>query len=134
MQSQHCICSECGGEHERDANAAINLRRLGLGEAELTCGDMSVRQASWRGQEDEMTVAPITLSAKKPAVRPVWLLLGLAAGLLAAVTRKSYGRPFPRQAADACPTFDVRSSQRLIGSTVSAARPILRDGQETRTA
>jgi hypothetical protein len=40
-----------------------------------------------RGRDD---VAPITLSAKKPAVRPVWLLLGLAVGLLAAVTRKAY--------------------------------------------
>jgi DNA-binding transcriptional MerR regulator len=40
MHVEHWICSECGADHERDANAAINLRRLGLAEAELTCRDM----------------------------------------------------------------------------------------------
>ena len=34
---------------------------------------------------------------KKPVTGPVWLLLGLAAVLLAAMTRKAYGKPFPRQ-------------------------------------
>jgi hypothetical protein len=34
---------------------------------------------------------------KNPAARRVWLLLGLAAALLAAMTRKASGRPFPRQ-------------------------------------
>jgi putative transposase len=33
------ICGECGTEHRRDANAAINLRKLGLAEAESTRGD-----------------------------------------------------------------------------------------------
>jgi hypothetical protein len=33
----------------------------------------------------------------KPASRPVWLLLGLTAVLLAAMTRKAYGCAFPRQ-------------------------------------
>jgi hypothetical protein len=28
MHVEHWICSECGAEHERDANAAINLRWL----------------------------------------------------------------------------------------------------------
>jgi hypothetical protein len=34
---------------------------------------------------------------KKPVTGPVWLLLGLAAALLAAMTRKAYGWPSPRQ-------------------------------------
>lgn len=33
--------------------------------------------------------------SKKPAARPVWVLLGLAAVLLAAMTREAYGRPSP---------------------------------------
>jgi putative transposase len=33
------IRSRCGAQQKRDANAAINLRRVGLAEAELTCGD-----------------------------------------------------------------------------------------------
>jgi putative transposase len=33
------ICCECGTEHRRDANAAINMRKLGLAEAESTRGD-----------------------------------------------------------------------------------------------
>jgi hypothetical protein len=33
---------------------------------------------------------------KKPATRPVWLLLGLTALLLVAMTRKAYGSAFPR--------------------------------------
>jgi len=32
-------------------------------------------------------------TGKKPAVGPAWLVLGLAAVLLAAMTRKAYGRP-----------------------------------------
>jgi putative transposase len=58
MHVEHWICSECGAQHERDANAAINLRRLGLAEAEPTCGDMvplpaflEVRQAPWLNRE-----------------------------------------------------------------------------------
>jgi hypothetical protein len=38
MHVEHWICSECGAEHERDANAAISLRRLGLAEAEVSAG------------------------------------------------------------------------------------------------
>ena len=34
------ICDDCGAEHDRDINAAINLERLGLAEAEVTRGDM----------------------------------------------------------------------------------------------
>jgi putative transposase len=29
------VCSECGAEHERDANAAINLRNLGLAKPRI---------------------------------------------------------------------------------------------------
>ena len=29
------VCSECGAEHERDANAAINLRKLGLAKPRI---------------------------------------------------------------------------------------------------
>jgi hypothetical protein len=42
------------------------------------------------------------VTVKKPAgARPVWLLLGLAAVLLAAMTREAYGCPFPRQTSPA---------------------------------
>ena len=48
------ICCQCGTQHKRDANAAINPRRVGLAEAELTCGDtvplpasLEARQAPW---------------------------------------------------------------------------------------
>lgn len=34
------ICSECGSEHERDANAAIMLRKSGTASGELTRADM----------------------------------------------------------------------------------------------
>lgn len=34
---------------------------------------------------------PAGITAKEPAARPVWLLLGLAAVVLAAMTRKAYG-------------------------------------------
>jgi putative transposase len=39
LDVERWICSQCGAQHKRDANAAINLRRVGLAEAELTCGD-----------------------------------------------------------------------------------------------
>jgi putative transposase len=29
------VCSECGAEHERDANAAIDLRKLGLAKPRI---------------------------------------------------------------------------------------------------
>jgi hypothetical protein len=48
MDVEHWICSECGAEHKRDANAAISLRRLGLAEAEVKCGDMVPLPASWK--------------------------------------------------------------------------------------
>jgi hypothetical protein len=38
---------------------------------------------------------------KKPTARPVWLLLGLAAVLLAAMTRKASGSTFARQTSGA---------------------------------
>jgi hypothetical protein len=40
---------------------------------------------------------PPGVIVKKPAAGPVWLLLGLTAVLLAAMTRKAYGCAFPRQ-------------------------------------
>ena len=40
MHVERWICSECGAEHQRDGNAAINLRRLGTAGAEITRGDM----------------------------------------------------------------------------------------------
>jgi transposase len=30
LSVERWVCSECGAKHERDANAAINLRKLGL--------------------------------------------------------------------------------------------------------
>jgi hypothetical protein len=39
----------------------------------------------------------VGVTSKKPAARPIWLLLGLAAALLAFMTRKANGSPFPRQ-------------------------------------
>jgi putative transposase len=39
------VCGECGAEHERDANAAINLTRPGTAGAESTCGDIGPRPA-----------------------------------------------------------------------------------------
>jgi putative transposase len=60
MHIERWICSECGAQHERDANAAINLRKLGLAEAEVTCGDMvplpaslQARQAPWMNREPD---------------------------------------------------------------------------------
>jgi hypothetical protein len=37
---------------------------------------------------------PAGMTVKKPAARPVWLLLGLAAVVLAAMTRAAYGSPY----------------------------------------
>jgi putative transposase len=37
----HWVCGGCGTEHARDARAAINLRKLGLAEPEVTRGDMA---------------------------------------------------------------------------------------------
>lgn len=39
LDVEHWGCSECGAEHSRDGNAAINLRRLGLAKPESTRGD-----------------------------------------------------------------------------------------------
>ena len=36
LDVERWICCQCGTQHKRDANAAINLRRAGLAEAELT--------------------------------------------------------------------------------------------------
>jgi hypothetical protein len=44
-----------------------------------------------------MPKQPNGTPGKKPATGPVWLLLGLAAVLLAAMTRKAYGFPSARQ-------------------------------------
>jgi hypothetical protein len=41
MHVEEWICSECGAEHRRDGNAAINLRKLGTAGAESTHGDMT---------------------------------------------------------------------------------------------
>jgi putative transposase len=41
LHVERWVCSECGAEHDRDANAAINLRKLGLARAEVTRGDMA---------------------------------------------------------------------------------------------
>ena len=41
LHIERWVCAECGAEHNRDANAAINLRSLGLAKPELTCGDMA---------------------------------------------------------------------------------------------
>jgi Zn-finger protein len=35
---ENWVCSECSAAHTRDGNAAINLRKLGLAEAEVTRG------------------------------------------------------------------------------------------------
>ena len=41
FNSPEWICSECGAEHTRDGNAAINLRKLGTAGAEPTRRDMT---------------------------------------------------------------------------------------------
>jgi putative transposase len=51
LDVERWICSKCGAQHERDANAAINLRRAGLAEAELTCGDTVPRPVSWQARQ-----------------------------------------------------------------------------------
>ena len=33
LHVERWVCSECGAEHDRDGNAAINLRTLGVAEA-----------------------------------------------------------------------------------------------------
>jgi hypothetical protein len=38
-----------------------------------------------------------SVTVKKPRPRPVWLVLWLAAVLLAAMTREAHGCPLPRQ-------------------------------------
>jgi putative transposase len=38
---ENWVCSECSAAHTRDGKAAINLRTLGLAEAEVTRGDMA---------------------------------------------------------------------------------------------
>jgi putative transposase len=38
---ENWVCSECSAAHTRDGNAAINLRTLGLAEAEVTRGDIA---------------------------------------------------------------------------------------------
>jgi putative transposase len=40
LHVEQWICSECGAEHDRDINAAINLEKLGRATAESTRGDM----------------------------------------------------------------------------------------------
>jgi hypothetical protein len=35
LSVEQWVCSECGAEHERDANAAINLRKLGLAKPRI---------------------------------------------------------------------------------------------------
>jgi putative transposase len=40
LNVEHWICSECGAEHDRNINAAINLEKLGRATAESTRGDM----------------------------------------------------------------------------------------------
>jgi putative transposase len=41
LNVEQWICSECGAEHDRDINAAINLEKLGRATAESTRGDMT---------------------------------------------------------------------------------------------
>jgi putative transposase len=40
LNVEQWICSDCGAEHDRDINAAINLEKLGRATAESTRGDM----------------------------------------------------------------------------------------------
>ena len=41
LHIERWVCCECGAEHTRDGNAAINLRNLGLARPESTRGDMA---------------------------------------------------------------------------------------------
>jgi putative transposase len=41
LNVERWICKDCGAEHDRDANAAINLEKLGRATAEATRGDMA---------------------------------------------------------------------------------------------
>jgi putative transposase len=41
MHIEHWVCIECGAQHTRDGNAAINLRSPALAKPESTCGDMA---------------------------------------------------------------------------------------------
>jgi putative transposase len=60
MHIERWICRECGAHHERDANAAINLGKLGLAEAEVMGGDrvplpasLQARRAPWMNREPD---------------------------------------------------------------------------------
>jgi putative transposase len=41
LHIEQWTCSECGAEHDRDVNAAVNLEKLGRATAESTRGDMT---------------------------------------------------------------------------------------------
>jgi putative transposase len=41
LDVEQWICSDCGVEHDRDVNAAINLEKLGRATAKSTRGDMA---------------------------------------------------------------------------------------------
>jgi putative transposase len=41
MDVERWVCTDCGAAHGRDSNAAVVLRKLGVADAEVTCGDMT---------------------------------------------------------------------------------------------
>jgi len=69
LHIERWICSECGAEHERNANAAINLRKLGQAVPEVTCGDMGAstgflrKFSKHRGQTGKRRKEPQTSTA-----------------------------------------------------------------------